>query len=832
MRLRILSFLLCWSWLATISIGWASTAQVLFEQGQTAMQQGKFEPAITHWQTALQEKNLDPTLQVHISVQLAATYQSLGLPDQATEVLSIAQNFAKTSPLLSAQVLTQLSDLALATRQDEQAHDYAYKSLEVLPAEAPFVLRATVLNNLGNVLAVEAYYTKAIEIYTQSIEAALNAPDYILNARASINLAYAHSKNNQWPEAATALSTALTKLERANNDYHKAFSLLSIAIWAQRLAAQLSNTGVQSVAVSASPSAKDGTTQLLQKGDKKDRTHDSLLLPSPFGVGVGGEGALANLTTIRQKLHVLAQTALNQSLIIVKALQNARLLSYAYGYLGQLYETEQRYDESLQLTRQAIFFAQKDQTSFFTQSTQASNLLYRWQWQVARLFRVKQQTAEAIAAYRSAVKSLQPVRRELALGYRNTSLSFRETVGPIFFELADLLLQRATAATRKTEKEQWLQEAQETIERLKTVELENYFRDDCVTEFQAKRTSLEHDLANSTSKVAIIYPILLPERIEILLSLPARAQLQQFTLPVPKNRLKEEVNEFRFELESNETDTYLAYAQQLYQWLIRPLMPTLNANNIETLVIVPDEILRTIPFAALHDGKDFLISRFALTTTPGLTLTDAPKPSSKNKVKILINGLAESIDGYSKLLGVPEEVNLLSSLYGSQAVTVLLNQNFTLENFTQAMKQEVYSIVHIASHGQFDSDPEKTFILTYRGKLTMNRLEKLIRLSEIRQEPLELLSLSACETAVGDDQAALGLGGLAIKAGAQSALASLWLVDDAATTQLMKEFYQQWQRKGVTKAKALQLAQQRLLKQSRYQHPVFWSSFLLIGNWM
>jgi len=827
MRSRILSFLLCWSWLATISIGWASTAQILFEQGQTATQEGKFEQAITHWQTALQEKNLDPTLQVHISVQLAATYQSLGLPAQATEVLSVAQNFAKTSPLLSAQVLTQLSDLALATRQDEQAHDYAYKSLEVLPAAAPFVLRATVFNNLGNVLAVEAYYAKAIEVYAQSIEAALNAPDYILNARASINLAYAYSKNNQWPAAAAALSAALPKLERANNDYHKAFSLLSIAIWAQRLAAPLSNLGVQSVAL---PTAKEGIAQSLPKADKGESNPDSSF-PSSFEREAGSEGGLAT-ATIQQELRSLAQTALNQSFIIAKKLQNARLLSYAYGYLGQLYETEQRYDESLQLTRQAIFFAQKDQTSFFTQSTQASDLLYRWQWQVARLFRVKPQPEAAIAAYRSAVKSLQPVRRELALGYRNTSLSFRETVGPIFFELADLLLQRATAATRKTEKEQWLQEAQETIERLKTVELENYFRDDCVTEFQAKRTSLEHDAINGASKVAIIYPILLPDRIEILLSLPARSQLQQFTLPIPENRLKEEVNEFRFELESNETDTYLPYAQRLYQWLITPLMPTLNVTNTETLVIVPDGVLRTIPFAALHDGKDFLISRFALTTTPGLTLTDAPKSSAKNKVKILINGLAENIDGYSKLLSVPEEVNLLSNLYGLQAVTVLLNQNFTLENFTQAMKQEVYSIVHIASHGQFDSDPAKTFILTYHGRLTMNRLEQLIRLSEIRQEPLELLSLSACETAVGDDQAALGLGGLAIKAGAKSALASLWLVDDAATTQLMKEFYQQWQQKNVSKAKALQLAQQRLLKQPRYRHPVFWSPFLLIGNWM
>jgi CHAT domain-containing protein len=113
----------------------------------------------------------------------------------------------------------------------------------------------------------------------------------------------------------------------------------------------------------------------------------------------------------------------------------------------------------------------------------------------------------------------------------------------------------------------------------------------------------------------------------------------------------------------------------------------------------------------------------------------------------------------------------------------------------------------------------------------MNQLEQLIRLSKLRNEPVELLTLSACKTAVGDDQAALGLAGVAIKAGARTALATLWSIDDEATTLVIGEFYRQLQREHVSKAKALQNAQKFLLKNSRYQHPAFWASFLLIGNW-
>jgi len=142
-------------------------------------------------------------------------------------------------------------------------------------------------------------------------------------------------------------------------------------------------------------------------------------------------------------------------------------------------------------------------------------------------------------------------------------------------------------------------------------------------------------------------------------------------------------------------------------------------------------------------------------------------------------------------------------------------------------------VVHIASHGKFDKDPRKTFLLTYDGKLTMNDLEQLIGMSKFRKEPVELLTLSACQTAAGDDRAALGLAGVALKAGARSAIATLWFINDEATSELVADFYrQQSVNPSFSKAQALQQAQINMLKQEQYKHPAYWAPFLLIGNWL
>jgi len=245
-------------------------------------------------------------------------------------------------------------------------------------------------------------------------------------------------------------------------------------------------------------------------------------------------------------------------------------------------------------------------------------------------------------------------------------------------------------------------------------------------------------------------------------------------------------------------------------------------------VIVPDGPLRMIPFSALHDGKQFLIAKYALATTPGLNLTD-PKPLSRERIEVLSAGLTEGVQGFSPLPNTASELEAIGGLYKTHR---LLNQEFRVPQMEREMKENQFTIVHIASHGKFERDVKKSFLLTFDEKLTMDRLSQVVGYFRFRDQPLELLSLSACQTAAGDDRAALGLAGIAIKAGARSALATLWFVNDEASSALVVEFYRQLKDPALSKAQALRQAQLKVMENPDFQHPIYWAPFLLLNNWL
>jgi CHAT domain-containing protein len=508
-----------------------------------------------------------------------------------------------------------------------------------------------------------------------------------------------------------------------------------------------------------------------------------------------------------------AAGALNEAAVLADKIGDRRTTSYAWGYLGGLYETERRHPEALELTRRAILAAQQ---------VNAPESLYRWQWQAGRLLNKLGVVDDAIASYRRAVYTLQSIRQELSIGYGSQPTSFRETIGPVYFELVDLLLQRAGTVKTPDEITPYLVEARETVELFKVAELRDYFRDDCVDTALSKVTKL--DVLAQTA--VVVYPILLPDRIELLVSLPSG--LKRVSVPVGADRLTREVRQFRRMLEKRTTRQYLPHAQQLYDWLMRPLEADFAAAGSNTLVFVPDGPLRTIPMAALHDGKQFLINKYAMAITPGLNLTD-PRPIKREGAKLLAVGVTEAVQGFPPLPNVVAEIEALSSIFPS---TTLVDREFVVAKFEETLKQEQFTILHIASHGEFSSEPGKTFLLAFDEKLTMDRLDQYIGLFKFRDEPLELLTLSACDTAEGDDRAALGLAGVAIKAGARSAVATLWEINDVAAAGLVADFYRGLQDPSISRATALQRAQVKMLSDPRYEHPGFWAPFLLINNWL
>ncbi len=499
---------------------------------------------------------------------------------------------------------------------------------------------------------------------------------------------------------------------------------------------------------------------------------------------------------------------------IARQLDDQRNLSYALGYQAQLRQDQNQLPEALALYRQAAFAAQQ---------ADAPELLYRWQWQIGRLLNIQGNRDGAILAYQQAVDNLQAIRQDFITSRTSSSGSFRSGVGDAFIELADLLLERATQQSTYVARESDLLAARDTMEALKIAEIRDYFQDECATALQSRTVTLDR---RSLPRTAVLYPILLPDRLELLLDAPRG--LQQITIWVDRDTLTATIREFRHYLEKRTSREYLLPAQQLYDWLIRPLQGELDTQQIDTLVIVPDGPLRTIPLAALHDGQNFLIGRYAIATAPSLTLTDL-RPIQRQKIRPLLNGLSEAVQGFPSLKYVERELSTIHAVYGGK---VLENEDFRLLGVQRELRETPYSIVHIASHGQFASDVRNTFLLTFDDKLTMDRLERFMALGQYRDQPVELLTLSACQTAAGDDRAALGLAGVAVKAGARSALATLWFINDQATALLVTEFYRQLRDPNLSKAKALQQAQLMLLNDRRYQHPGYWSPFLLIGNWL
>lgn len=510
-----------------------------------------------------------------------------------------------------------------------------------------------------------------------------------------------------------------------------------------------------------------------------------------------------------------AFAALERAAALAGEARDDRLSSYAVGYMAQLYEAEGRHEEALTLSRRAAWLAEQ---------AGSPDPLYLWQRQIGRALAAQGKAGEAISAYQDAVRTLQSIRLDLPTFDPRTGRSlFREVVGPVFLELTDLLLRQA-ALVGPAEAQAYLEEARLAVETSKAIELEGYFQDDCVAELRARIRPIDR----LGERTAALYPILLPDRVELLLSLPGGG-MAHAAVPVGAGSIAEAALQLRRGLETRANRRYLPLAQQLYDWLLRPFEAVLAQEGVDTLVFVPDGPLRTVPLAALHDGRRYVVERFAVATQPGLQLLD-PRPIGRTGLWLLLAGLTKGVQGFTPLPHVGDELQGIAQRHRS---VVLLDDAFVVTNVQRSLEAVPFSVVHIASHARFTSDPKGSFLLTFDGRLDIDGLERLIEPSRFRDRPVELLTLSACTTAAGDDRAALGLAGIAVKAGARSALASLWFIDDAASAELTAAFYDALAEPGATKARALQEAQVRLLREGpRYRHPAYWAPFLIVGNWL
>ncbi len=213
---------------------------------------------------------------------------------------------------------------------------------------------------------------------------------------------------------------------------------------------------------------------------------------------------------------------------------------------------------------------------------------------------------------------------------------------------------------------------------------------------------------------------------------------------------------------------------------------------------------------------------------PSSAATTATAPATAATPAVTNSGLQALRDSLA-LPGVRDEIHSVSNVLRGQS---LLDSEFTVGKFQDAVKSGDYRILHIASHGIFGGNAETSFIMAYDDVLNIHGLQALLKSEKFQKAPIELLSLSACQTAEGNDRAPLGISGAAIKARAKSVLGTLWPVEDNAAKLLMQYLYAELTQKQQSKAEALRQAQLRLLRQPATQHPFFWAPFVLIGNWL
>ena len=236
--------------------------------------------------------------------------------------------------------------------------------------------------------------------------------------------------------------------------------------------------------------------------------------------------------------------------------------------------------------------------------------------------------------------------------------------------------------------------------------------------------------------------------------------------------------------------------RQLHALLVEPLQEALEAQQIQTLMLAADQGLQAVPFAALSDGNAYFGNRYAFGLTPSLALTPLVPTLSTSQRQLALG--ASQFESLAPLPLVPQELQRIDSPDGADRY---LNADFTPQALLDRAGDQRYARVHVATHADFrPGGPAKSVIHTGSGPMSMAQFARLRR--ERQDQPLDLVVLSACRTLLGDKDSELGFAGLALQAGARSAIGTLWYVDDVVTSAFFVQFYR-FLDQGVPKAEAL-----------------------------
>lgn len=569
----------------------------------------------------------------------------------------------------------------------------------------------------------------------------------------------------------------------------------------------------------------------------------------------------------------LAFRSLDRARQLLADAGNGRLRVEVLDALAQLYEDQGRSPDALRLNGQAMAVAAALPPGI------VGDLAISLEWRQARLQVAVGREDLALAAYQRAVVHIERLRQDIPIEYDDGRSSFRQTLEPVYLGLAELLLKEADRQSGAA-KGAYLRRARDTIELIKQSELQDYLGDRCTVE-AVRHGGTGGGTVAVPAGTAVLYPVIFREHVELLME--TASGISRRSLPVSGALVREAALTFAADLRDGDAG-YLPRARQLYDWLLAPFDALVLEQKIHTLIVVPDGALRLVAMGALHDGSRFAIEKLAIGTVTGLSITNT-SPAPTHALQSLIAGVSEFgpvVDKLERgeagrapsagasgretsrglsgrhtlrairstpvtleadtsgrrtralrealaLPGVKDEIAAVGKILPGAS---MLDAAFTVEGFRREAEGEPPQIIHIASHGVFGGAADTSYILAYDDILTLDGLQSLLKSDQFRKKPIELLTLSACETAEGNDRSPLGISGAAIKARAKSVLGTLWPVEDNAARRIMETFYRGLTADHLSKAEALRRAQLELLRSEAFAHPFYWAPFLLVGNWL
>ncbi len=836
------------------------------QKGMTQYQSGDYTGAIATWKQALQETT-DGTQQAKLLENLARTYQKVGQsePELAIWNQLITRHTQNQDAASLTRILTEKAQSLNRQGQSQNAMILLCDQAEIQRCSEKSAIglarrvgdrqtEAAALGSLGEAYRLQGESGQAITVLNLALTLAteLKIPTFQASAQNSLGNTYRHRAATHYRKSIAFMGQDPIEAKKiaAQGQADDRLALQSY----QASLAQFQQMG-DSVAVLQAFTNLIPIYQRLDDRNTMDNTWQQAnqLLQQLPASRVTAYGAIDLARVLQQPRGVAnpigqrcwdVQTAtqvkslLQKSQTIAMTIGDQRAQSFALGALGDVAECEGQWDAALNYSQQAILAAE--------QHASDRDSLYLWEWQRGRILRRQGNPKEAIAAYTRSIEVLEQVRREMVQASRDVQFDFRETIDPIYRELVDIRLSQEVAVEssmkvskaksnpKPDSKNDNLKSTLKTLDALKLAELQNYFGNNCVIEVSTNR------IDERTQKNAAVFTTVIgEERTAVIVTLPDGTRTFSW-IPVTRSQMEKTIEDYRKGLESFDLAPQgynPKLAQKLYGWLVAPFEQELA--GVETLVFVQDGFLRSVPMAALHDGKQFLIQKHSIATAPSLSLVDANVIDRNNRSILALGLTQEATVGnsyFQPLRQVQKELQGLTESF--PRTTILLDKEFNRERMKTALQDSSYSILHIATHGKFGIEAEDTFFVTgdpdqTKQRFNLTELEQLIRGVSKNTDPLDLLVLTACETAIGDDRSALGLAGVAVQSGASSAIASLWAVNDNTTAQLSTSLYQQLAKPVGTKAQALQQAQVKLIQKGGVTaHPYYWSAFVLVGNWL